>query len=204
MTVLLFGIVDGDRRAPAAAGLGGAPLRMIRAAGLAAVISDADAPIRAELETMRAYDAAVTTLMDGGPVLPARFNSVIDDEAEVARMLGERRQELHAGLDRVRGAVEFFVHPSGPAATSPEAAPPRSGTAYMDRLRERHRSGRELVAQIETSAGDLVRACRPRPGGKVAVLVTRTHTREFARRIAAEHLLLSGPSAPYSFVGADE
>jgi Gas vesicle synthesis protein GvpL/GvpF len=85
-----------------------AELKLVPIAGLAAVCTPAgDAEVSPE-ELWR-HEEVVEALMADRDLLPVRYGTRLEDEAAVARAVGERRDELAAALDRVRGAIELSV-----------------------------------------------------------------------------------------------
>jgi len=146
-------------------GMDGSRLSVIRAAGLAAVVSAVplaqygQEPLRRNLEDLswleraaRSHHIVVDTLFHAGPVVPARLATVYFDEARVAGLLTKRRAEFVAGLDRVTGRAELGVkaYPvAAPDAVPPGAPDPVSpGLAYLRKRR----------AQLTTQAEGLQRA----------------------------------------------
>lgn len=121
------------------AGLGDLPVRVVRASGLAAVVSAVPLPeygeqsLRRNLEDLtwlehvaRVHHRVVDTLARGGPVVPARLATVHTDERRLAALLDERRADLTATLDRLAGHQEWgvkgYLVPGGPTGFVPEAA----------------------------------------------------------------------------------
>ncbi|MGN9776007.1 GvpL/GvpF family gas vesicle protein [Micromonospora sp. H33] len=133
-------------------GMTGTPVRAVRAAGLAAVVSAAplseygEEPLRRNLEDLawleraaRTHHAVVAALARTGPVVPARLATVHHDDERVAALLTARRDELAAVLDRLTGREEwgvkgYLVPGAAPvAATAPESG--GAGAAYLRRRR---------------------------------------------------------------------
>jgi hypothetical protein len=196
------------------------PLRTVPIDGLAGVCTPA---IEAEVspEALWRHEEVVEALMADRDLLPVRYGTRLDDEAAVARALEERRDELAAALDRVRGAVELSVRAAAPGAPAlsgpvlPEAArgapePPR-GTEYL-RARARAEAGHERTAKIlheplcALSRASVEGTPRPPELFRAAYLVEHDAVEGFAATVARLEsanpglsLLCTGPWPPYSF-----
>jgi len=160
-------------------------LRVVEAAGLAAVVGDHDAPAPS-VDALWQHERVVEGLMERGPVLPMRFGSTTHD---VGVLLEERHAELTAALERVRGAVELGVR------ATPDPEPAASGTEYLMR---RARTERAHAALAEFARASVA---RPHAG---AYLVDRDTVDAFRARVREldERLTCTGPWPPYSFVAA--
>jgi hypothetical protein len=197
-----------------------APLRAVPIDGLAGVCTPAS---EAEVspEALWRHEEVVEALMADRDLLPVRFGTRLDDEAAVARALEERRDELAAALDRVRGAVELSVRAAAPDAPAlsgpalPEAAggapEPARGAEYL-RERARAGAGQERTAKIlHEPLSVLARASvegTPRPPElfRAAYLVEHDVVERFAATVTRLEsanpglsLLCTGPWPPYSF-----
>ncbi|MFB9238813.1 GvpL/GvpF family gas vesicle protein [Plantactinospora siamensis] len=118
-------------------GVGGGPVRPVRAGGLAAVVSTVDLaeygaePLRRNLEDMswlesvaRAHHGVIDAVARLGPVVPARLATVYLDDERVAGTLVEHRRAVADALDRVSGRVEWGVKAyAAPAAANPAGSP---------------------------------------------------------------------------------
>ncbi|WP_328448057.1 MULTISPECIES: GvpL/GvpF family gas vesicle protein [unclassified Amycolatopsis] len=96
MALQLFGVVRaGHPRLP----------RAVRWADLAMVVGEAPAE-----PDPAAHLAVVSSLVEGGPVLPARFGAVAEDEEAVRReVLAPAADEYRADLARLDGLAEVHV-----------------------------------------------------------------------------------------------
>jgi len=189
-----------------------AGLRLVPFDGLAAVYTPAS---DAELspETLWRHEEVVEALMADRDVLPVRYGTRLEDEAAVAHAVGERRDELAAALDRVRGAVELSVRvvPAREAPRPPDHGETRSGADYL-RVRALAEAGRSEAAHaLQEPLAALARAStegRPRPPElfRAAYLVERGAVDSFVAVVArlqganpALAILCTGPWPPYSF-----
>jgi len=141
--------------------------------------------------------------------LPARFGSSFADEQALRALLTEQQAALCAALGRVRGRCELAVSAVWLAAPAvPDATP---GRRYLLERQQRERIAGEMADAVERVAGaaDARRALNPRPGLalSLALLVERDAAAETAEQIVRidgqgrVRILVSGPWAPYSFVG---
>ncbi|WP_066943937.1 GvpL/GvpF family gas vesicle protein [Streptomyces lushanensis] len=141
-------------------GVAGAPVRLVRAHGLAAVASPVPArdfdesALKDRLEDMewlesvaRAHHAVVETVFARTTVLPLRLATLHLDDDRVRDMLARRAEEFRTLLGRLDGQVEWGVKvyalppPAGspvPAATAGSAG----GSPGRDYLRGRQRQRR--------------------------------------------------------------
>jgi hypothetical protein len=193
------------------------PTRAVRDLDLKAVVSEIDlGRSRLDEEDMWEHEEIVEALMASGPVLPMRFGTILADETAVALLLLERREELHAALERVRGAVELGVRATVAAEDPTPAADAASGTAYMRSRLAASRRRDELRRRIHEPLAELARdsALRmPSPGeaqmraaylvdcGAVSAFCERVN--ELERERVASGLVCTGPWPPYSFSGGD-
>jgi hypothetical protein len=166
--------------AAAPAGIDDASVRLIGDGDLGALVSRVDAtsyaPERVEQATgevawlaprAAAHDAVVTWASDRGPVVPLPIFTLFRDDARVRQMLRERRDELHATLERVGAGEEYglrIYRLDDALARHVSALSPRIG-ALERQAREAHPGQRYLLERkLETERRDEVR----RIGGDVA------------------------------------
>ena len=218
MTAYLYAVCDLTARAPSCAGLRGQPLAMVRAAGLCALTSEAPpGPIGTEKDLLQ-HEHVVETLMGEHDLLPARFGTVLADEAAVRELLAERREGFARALERVAGSVELGVRvmldrqEESRAARRDDAA---SGTEYLLRAKRAERRAAELIERLDRELTPLAKDRRVRARRSLldpvrcAYLVDRVQLDSFRARSASladeapdAQLVCTGPWPPYSFVGA--
>ncbi|MFH9610646.1 GvpL/GvpF family gas vesicle protein [Streptomyces sp. NPDC017448] len=108
----VYAVVRRGTPLPAGAGGVGDPPgvpRTVTIGGIAAVVSDAPARLRARRRDLLAHQNLLMGLAEGGPVLPMRFGMVAPDEDTLlARLAGARRSHL-AILEQLDGHVEVNV-----------------------------------------------------------------------------------------------
>jgi hypothetical protein len=215
MSVWVYGVVDPGTRLPDVPGLDGAPLRLVRAGDVGAVVCDAPAEVPQELADLLAHERVVEALTEAGPVLPARYGSRLPDDAAVVRSLEDGTRWLSA-LDAVRGRVELAVRaawrgeqtPSTPAPAPEETRP---GHAFLARLAARSDVQGRLRDRVHAPLAELAAAAvwreargRDEPG-RGSYLVDRAevgHVQELCSALAEEPELTvtcTGPWPPYSF-----
>ncbi|MER7458973.1 GvpL/GvpF family gas vesicle protein [Micromonospora sp. NPDC126480] len=171
----------------ATAGMDGAPVRAVRAAGLTAVVSTAplteygEEALRRNLENLawleraaRAHHAVVAALAEAGPVVPARLATVHHGDGRVAGLLADRRAELAAVLDRLAGRSEWgvkgYLVPGVIPRTAESAGSGGAGAAYLRRRRaqltareEGQRISGEAAAAVHAALDGLAVAARRHP-----------------------------------------
>jgi hypothetical protein len=209
------------------AGLADAPLAARTVGEIGAVYSGIEQAPSPARENILRHEQAVETLMQAGPLLPARFGTVLRDGARLDHLLTINHDRLAAGLDRVRGCVELGVRVMWGAAgaevdesadePSPDAT---TGTAYLMARAAQERRRRSTEARAGELAANLNRLLRPCAKDGVvrvlpsprfvmaaAYLVPRDQTGEFRDRVNEAgasfetlRLLCSGPWPPYHFV----
>lgn len=114
----------------------------------------------------RAHEDVLQAVAAVAPVVPLRFGTIYRDRREVERMLDERREELLATLERVRGHVELGVKAwadreallgtlDGGSAAAPSGG---AGAAY---LRRRQRE-QELARTVSTRLAALAEEAHAR------------------------------------------
>ena len=184
-----------------------APLRVVPIDGLAGVYTTAS-DTEVSPEALWRHEEVVEALMADRDLLPVRYGTRLEDEAAVARALEERREELAAALDRVRGAVELSVRAAAPGA--PELGD-AGGSDYL-RARARAAAGHDRTAKIlHEPLSALARASvegTPHPPElfRAAYLVEHDAVERFTETVAhlqnanqGLSLLCTGPWPPYSF-----
>ncbi|HUF11625.1 MAG TPA: GvpL/GvpF family gas vesicle protein [Longimicrobiales bacterium] len=229
MGVYLYCVLPEGAPEPGVAGLDGAPLRAVRAAGVCVWIGDVDATPRVDLSRIRKHDRVIRSAMDAGlsPV-PIRFGQVVSDDHALRAHLAEH--DYGPVLERIEGAVEFGVRildpeskpepsrqPEGAAGTAGHAT--GSGAAHLHALAARFHAAEARQARALDAARDLdgrlaecVRESRieatDQPAGAVVAHLVQTdaalaygaRARELAEGYPPLRIVVTGPWPPYSFV----
>jgi hypothetical protein len=179
-------------------------------------------------ENVWQHERALEALMALAAVLPARFGTTFDRDADLAAALGPHTQHLRDGLARVRGCDEWGVRvlaasaEQAIAATTTGAPPASDGRTYMLRRAAEERRSREAReradAIAETIYADLAKVAvdarrkalaEPAPILSAAFLVRRERATEFHHRVRQLtnarpdlRILGTGPWPPYHFTPA--
>jgi len=180
----VYAVTVGDRTIPPGlAGVGGAPLRAVPAAGLVAVVSAVDLaeygeePLRRNLEnlewleaTARAHHNVIDAVAEAGQTVPMQMATLYRGDERVAEMLAERRDDFLAALDKVRGRTEWgikiYLPGSGVAAPTAGAArmsgtartaggADRPGAAFLQRRRSELAAREHARAAAASSAEEI-------------------------------------------------
>jgi gas vesicle protein GvpL/GvpF len=180
------------------------PLRAIRCDGLTALCAPAE---RRELtpEALWRHEEIVEALMEERDLLPVRFGTLVPDEDAATRAVLERRQQLAASLDRVRGAVELAVR-AHPRERQDDSAPDAaSGLDYMLAKARRSEAARLVHEPLAFIARDSVVQRGPELL-RAAYLLDRDAVDGFVSLVARLQesdtgldVLCTGPWPPYSF-----
>ncbi len=193
--------------------MGGAAVRWVAAAELAAAVVPPLPPCAGPLDTAAGplesaagpleHAALLAAIFRQGDVLPMRFGVVLPDEEAVRDLLRRRREELLDDLGRLKGAGEMGVRIELPCRGLPPDPPPpgderlsdTSPARYLAARRTRYRWQDQQDAQAEHAAQTCVWAVRglyrswrrlsPEPPGivRLAFLVERDLCGEFAGRV---------------------
>lgn len=110
--VYVYAITRAGSLLPADANGVGSPaaqLRVIRQGGIAAVVSDAPANLRARRRDLLAHQELLLRLSGQGPVLPMRFGMVAPDEETVRGQLAAQEADHLVVLEHLADGVEINV-----------------------------------------------------------------------------------------------
>ncbi|MGP4044577.1 GvpL/GvpF family gas vesicle protein [Streptomyces sp. 2A115] len=113
MSTYVYGIAA-DSHPALPDGMGGVgdperPVRIVKAGGLAAIVSDAPEGLRPKRKDLLAHQNVLAETGAGGPVLPMRFGSLAPDDEAVAGVLAERSDHYKERLGTLAGKVEYNV-----------------------------------------------------------------------------------------------
>ena len=209
-------------------GIGGTPVRALRAGAAAAWVETvSERSIAPSVEGARTHDAVIqAALTTGVTPLPMRFGQTFDSDDECMQALRAQEARLVGDLDRVRGLVEMRVVIALHA--EPEGEPPADvetpGRAYMHRLlRGRsteqfvHASAAAVRAQLSAIVQPFARdeafvvSFSPRAVLTVSHLVARDDVSLYRAAVDdvalgahVERVVVCGPVAPYQFVSPPE
>jgi hypothetical protein len=209
MSVLLYGLADGGDVRVEGSGLCDRPLRAVRDGLLTAIVSDHDGvTLRADAETLWRHERIVERLAASHPILPARFASILDDDAAVLEMLQARREQLTAVLEHTRGAVELALRAMWEQPPEPES---QTGAGYMKARLQLRQRGREVAAELMpldklSRSSRCQLPARPQEPLRCAYLVDRELIDDFVasveqldHRLPNVQISCTGPWPAYSF-----
>ena len=209
MSLYLYAVLGEDPPPPPR----GSRLRYLACGGLVAVVRAAERVPAPRPAALRRHAEVVRTLWDAAPaVLPARFASIVTDEAELMRALQPRLAELRAALALVRGRAQMTLRvfaPGRPARAAP-AREPASGREFLAARAAWWRGADVpgLPALLEAlralhAAERVERHDTPPMAASVYHLVDRARVAEYRRAVAGRRgrlrLRVSGPWPPYAF-----
>jgi hypothetical protein len=109
--VYVYGVVGAEVSAPDGTGIDAIPLRLIRADGVSAIVSDVpdEAPAFGRA-ALTAHSDVLEAALASATVLPMRFGVIMGGDAAVREeLLDPHRDELLAQLDRLSGRVELSL-----------------------------------------------------------------------------------------------
>jgi hypothetical protein len=198
--------------APAGSGVGGAPLRQLEEAGIAAWFSEmaplGAAPSQAGKEDVLAFHRVVSEFFQRESVIPFRMPTVLPDDAALRAWMAAHAATIRGELERLRGVVQMELHIS--AATA--AGPAGSGRAYLEARRDAQRALEQRAAAAREALADLAAEWRQREtreGIRCYALVPRGREREFMSHLDASsaggampeiQLRVTGPWPPAEFL----
>jgi hypothetical protein len=213
--VYVYAIAEPLDAAPDGTGLEGAPVRVVNAGGLVAVVSDcADADVSKSDDALWLHESVVERLMSSATVLPMQAGTVLADDAAVQRMLSKHGDELLDGLQRVRNAAEVVV--SVTWDTPVDGRDPTGAAILVKRLGQTRRA-MALAERMDKTLGEMARASTrrvtttPQLALMCAYLVDRDRLGEFRDRVGllgdaidGASVVYTGPWPPYSFAAGSE
>jgi hypothetical protein len=224
VAIYLYGLVLGRNAhliPPHIAGIGGAAVRVLACDDLSALVSTIGrAPVRTQLDDVRAHDHALRSVVHhGATVVASRFGQTFASDEATARDVVAHGARVVTVLEECDGCVEMRLLISA----SPETAEPietvasgsattarGSGTAYLEGLRAKRTHSARLG--LKAALGKVVRAERVTElpdarGAAFAHLVRRDDETSYREAVAAIPALaeaqLIGPLALYSFAEPD-
>jgi hypothetical protein len=183
--------------------------------GVAAVVTRPSELSPPEPEALWAHERLVESIASAA-VLPARFGTVVDDEAALHRLLAANEAVLLQALEHVAGCVEVSVRMWARSAmavasggTTSAAVGP--GRAYLQERREALHAPRAAAEATHARLAEVARDAVERRGARQEVLVGaylvprgdlgafRDAVAEEDRDLGELDLLSTGPWPPYHF-----
>lgn len=213
----VYAVLERAARGRLGRGLTGEPLRLVRCGAVLAVVGDTDLAPAVTPANLRAHDATVRRLARrADALLPARFGSLVEDEAALRQALGPRAAELREALALVAGCEQMTLRVYGGAWPTEKTAvaktPPGLGPGSRY-LAARWRARRvPEIEPLRRVLGGLVRAERAERHATRPLIASVYHLIPRGRARAYRGALLrtrrdlgdvtvraSGPWAPYAF-----
>ena len=206
----LYAVVDRPEiAAPGVPGVDGRHPTFIVRNGVALAVGQGGNGQAATLAAIERHEAVIEALMADRAVLPARFGSLVSDEARARDLLDRRHGEIVAGLDRVRGCVEIGLHMAWRNVVGEHRSGERSRRpahivfeAYAGRVQAQLARYARQARRMAIGTGDHV--------ADLAFLVAADWQQTLlakARALRQEHrgavMVCTGPWPPYSFVDLD-
>jgi hypothetical protein len=119
-------------------------------------------------ETALAFHHVITSVFRQVAVIPFRFPTILEDEAELRTHLTQQESAYREALMRVRNLVQMELHllpkPSfQETQENEEVAANLTGTEYLRARQVERRKLAELSAALRESGGSLIRDWRERP-----------------------------------------
>jgi len=211
----LYAVVSTPRTPLHIGGMRNERLTVIRAGSISGVVGRLARPPRQAPRSLRAYHEAIQRLSDVVPaLLPARFGTTFQSEAEVVALLRARSASFRPVLARVRRRVQMTVRfmpgrqPLPRLDETMSVSDRSSGIAY---LRSRARAARRLATwepcvTLSHIAGQWIRAeLFEERHGVVSVyhLIPRAAAAQYRRAVEAglpgARPQVTGPFPPFAF-----
>jgi hypothetical protein len=207
MKVAVYALTSRTGARVASRGVSGERLRMVRAGTLAALVGDVGKPPAPTPARLRAYVALMERLAGKyQALLPVRFGTVMQDDAELAEILQARQNPLRSQLAHVRGRAQMTIRL---VAVRPTRRQYFTGAEYLaDRAREQSAASVPGFAPLGRAVARWVKDERVERRGNVVTiyhLIPRAAADryaaaiEVAARSAGLRVMLSGPWPAHAF-----
>jgi Gas vesicle synthesis protein GvpL/GvpF len=183
MSVYLYALLRGRPESVCGTGVCAEPLRLVVVGDVLALVGDVSSMPEVTAMTLRAQDALLRRLAtEVEAVLPARFGTLLHDDAALTDALAQRGARLADALRRVAGCEQMTlrVWGEGPAPLPARAGEPPGagpGTRYLEGRRHARAVAHSVpeVEPLRQRLGDLVRAERAERHDRPPLLATVQH-----------------------------
>ena len=156
------------------------------------------------------FGRRIQLLARGGPLLPIRFGTLVDDHEQLRGLVSENESAWARQLGHVAGHCELIVHLEIPGQRSGEEHRPyASGADYLRRRAAAAQARRDVVEGLLDNVRRRVKDHRPLPRTeeeRLALLVpeqdaaaVRESVEQWARSSDELGVKISGPWPPFSF-----
>jgi hypothetical protein len=184
----VYGVLSAETDAAlfgSVSGVDAAPVKLVKADGLAAIVSRVplrefdEEPLRRNLEVREwleekahAHDDVLALAVGRAVLVPLRFGAVYRSEDGVREMLQQRSEELSAALRNLRGRVElgvkaFLIESDDPRGDVPAATTGRDYLLQKQRARSREAdvdaARREAVGAVHERLASVADDARANP-----------------------------------------
>jgi hypothetical protein len=216
--VYLYAVLSGRPACEVGRGVCAEPLRVVALADLVALVGDVSEPPAPTAAALQAQDTVLRRLaaaVEG--LLPARFGTLLVDDAALTTALEGRRPALVQALGRVAGCEQMTLRLWGDStAVAPPATPAGGGpgTRYLAGRRAAHEHARR-VPELDPLRGrlaGLVRGERVERHDRPPLLATVQHlvlrgagdryvdaVNDARATLAPWRVSVTGPWLPYAF-----
>ena len=211
----LYAITEHPASLPQVPGIGDTALAAQRVETIDAVTGELDGQVESSEATILAHARVVEGLAAlNAAVLPARFGRGYPDPPALERAIGERKDALLEGLERVSGCLELGLRVLAEPAT--HRAADGGGREYMLRRLDERRRAERLADELHLPLASLAKAetrsvaATPQLVLTASYLVDRGAVDDFRSAVdelGKSHpdltLACTGPWPPYSFATAE-
>ena len=213
MTLAVYALTSEPARGLPLRGVSREALRAIRVGPISAIVGEVRTAAPPTEPNLRRYATLIARIAaTRTSVLPVRFGTTMQDEAELADVLRSRQQVIRRQLSHVRGRVQMIVRVVTRAAAAPgrgRATDRATGAGYLQARALDQRADRiPEFAPLHAAVARWVKDERVERVGKVATvyhLVPAAAGRRYADAIERAALaagvrgFVSGPWPPYAF-----
>jgi hypothetical protein len=187
MPVLLYCISKRDAAIPTSlTGVAGSPVVREEIGRLAAFISrspDSGTWLKQEVRTSAGqFHAVLKQVFRSVAIIPFRFPTIFDDDAQLNQQLGERSQEYESLLTKFSGVVQMEISISGTRKREQV-----SGSEYLRNARESSRTAETCAENIKKLVSPIVHDWRNSSSGysiRLFALIDRQQVTGFESKMA--------------------
>lgn len=213
MPMLTYCITEASAHAAVpASGVGGAHIQVFHHSGLQCLTSSLEAEQMAKLSGRDAaleFHRVLQEVFESSAIIPFRFPTTVQDEAELFRFLHERASEYHESLNRLRDMVQMEIRIARETKQHDAPVPRHTGTAYLRAKQQREARLRAIAERIRAASNTTVSEWRERDSSeakRIFALVPRSSLALFKDQLAnlkveQDYLIrISGPWPPAEFL----
>lgn len=196
--LLVYCVAEGSPRLTDLRGLEDEPVRQVELQRLVLLYSDFSTARPLNPADALRFHAALRSVFDQQAIIPFRFPTFLESEAELKSHLQQNHAKYAADLARLREFVQMEVRISAVR----ENNAPSSGKEYLEGKLQQSRSLQEAVQAIRDPVADLTTDCKERQtdqGVRLFTLTKRPDVAAFRERISRSQpstgftIAVSGP-----------